>query len=162
MKRFIKQCIQNLCAFLLFLFLVSILLNRLNNFIKTHQDEALHELDTELLAQITNVQNQLEINKNKFQDSLTHKEKEILNVLEEKTKKLENDYKKNPHGLFILGPIGTIALVMKEQRIKQQLLEIIVTLFDIIRKYAPLLLDLKKEPIKTVEEGIGLIQKITQ
>lgn len=161
MKNFIKKFIQNICAFLLFLFLISILFTRLSNFIKTHQHSVLHELDDTLLDQLHNIHSELDTVKHKFEADFSPKEKEIFNVLKEKTKKLENDYTKNSHGLFILGPIGTIAMVMKEQRIKHKLLEIVVTLFDLVRKYASYAVDLTEKPINSIEEGLELIQKIS-
>lgn len=160
--RKIPSFIQNLCALLIFLFLLSILFTRLSNFIKTHQHSALHELDDTLLDQLHNVQNELDNTKIAFESHFTAKEKEIFTILEQKAKKAENDYKKNSHGLFILGPIGTIAIVMKEQRIRQQLLEIVVTLFDLVRKYAASTVNLTEKPINSIEEGLELIQKITQ
>jgi len=82
-----------------------------------------HELDKGFLAALTATKQQVahafSIVEN---ESDTHKKLEKIST---QLNKIEKKYKKNSPATYLLGPIGTAAIVLKEQQLEDELLELI-------------------------------------
>jgi|SRR5438445_2322093 len=106
-----------LCALF---FLVKIAFERTFSFIELHKKSIIHELDRSFIDQIYTAQRQLHFLEEHpvYADTFAHAIAEIKNQLTI----IEEKYKKNSPGLALLGPIGSAAIVAKEEQLQLKLL----------------------------------------
>lgn len=80
----------------------------------------IHELDRSFIDQIYTAQRQLHFLEEHpvYADTYAHNIAEIKSQLTT----IEEKYKKNSPGLALLGPIGSAAIVVKEEQLQQKLL----------------------------------------
>jgi len=86
---------------------------------------AVHELDQDFLTLIEDTKKQI----NKIIDKTnslanSEKKKNQLKNLKTQVESIEKKYKKNSPATFILGPIGTSAIVLKEKKLEKELSKI--------------------------------------
>lgn len=103
-------------------FLVKTALKKAASFINDHKHSMTHELDRNFLDDIYTAQRQLHFleNNHMLDEKIVHEISDIkkqLTIIEEK-------YKTNSPGVMILGPIGSAAIVSKEEKLQKKLLDI--------------------------------------
>jgi len=105
-----------LCALF---FLVKIALERTTSFISEHKKSTVHELDRTFIEDIYTLQRQLHFIEENYahNDAVAHAVSEIKKRLAT----IEEKYKTNSPGIMLLGPIGSAAIVTKEEKLKTQL-----------------------------------------
>jgi septal ring factor EnvC (AmiA/AmiB activator) len=103
-----------LCALF---FLVKTALDRTSSFLAEHKESIIHELDRNFIDQIYTAQRQLHF----LQENLNTHTDELAEI-QHKLASIEEKYKKNSPSLALLGPIGSAAIVIKEEQLQQQLL----------------------------------------
>ena len=106
-----------LCALV---FLVRTAFDRTVSFIEIHKDSMIHELDRSVIDQIYTAQRQLHFLEEHplYADTYAQTIADIKSQLTT----IEEKYKKNSPGLVFLGPIGSAAIVAKEEQLQQKLL----------------------------------------
>lgn len=108
-----------LCALL---FLGKIAFDRTTSFIAVHKKSIVHELDRTFIDQLYTAQRQLHfleehpIHGSEFAVAITDIKSRLVTI--------EDKYKTNSPGIMLLGPIGSAAIVAKEEKLQKQLLEI--------------------------------------
>lgn len=113
-----------LCALLL---LIKTVFERTAALIELHKESMIHELDRDFIDHIYTAQRQVHF----LQENLdTHADE--LAEIQHKLANIEEKYKKNSPGIALLGPIGSAAIVIKEEQLQQQLLKIINDLNRIV------------------------------
>ncbi len=111
-------------------FLVKIAFERTISFINDHKKSIVHELDRTFIDQIYTAQRQLHyLQQNYAQNS--EMENPITDIKERLTT-IEEKYKTNSPGLMMLGPIGSAAIVTKEEKLRIKLLDAINDLNKIL------------------------------
>lgn len=104
-------------------FLVKMAYERITSFINAHKNSIVHELDRNFLDQIYTAQRQLH-----FLESNHLLDEETVYAIADIKKQLtiiEEKYKTNSPGVMLLGPIGSAAIVAKEEKLQNKLLEIV-------------------------------------
>jgi len=142
----------------LFFIFVGVVIRRISRFIAIHKKSIIHELDDALITQVEITKNHCVQTINQFNNLLNNLDKNDIESMITILKTLEEQYKKNSHGLLLLGPIGTISIVLKERTIKTKLLEIVIKLHNILLKHSKH--NISMQPITTIEEGITINQKL--
>lgn len=101
-------------------FLVRTAFDRTYSFIEAHKNSMIHELDRSFMDQIYTAQRQLHFLEEhpEYANTFAHAIAEI----KEQLTTIEEKYKKNSPGLALLGPIGSAAIVTKEEQLQQKLL----------------------------------------
>ncbi|HLW73276.1 MAG TPA: hypothetical protein VKR54_04475 [Candidatus Babeliales bacterium] len=101
-------------------FLIKTAFERATAFLALHNQSMVHELDRSFIDQIYTAQRQLHFLEEHpvYADTYAHNIAEIKNQLTN----IEEKYKKNSPGLALLGPIGSAAIVVKEEQLQQKLL----------------------------------------
>lgn len=106
------------------LFLLKTAYDRNYTFLSDHKKSIIHELDRSVIDQIYTAQRQVhflqqydELNTG----ALSHTIAEIKNRLST----IEEKYKTNSPSLALLGPIGSAAIIAKEERLQRKLLDVI-------------------------------------
>lgn len=109
-----------LCALF---FLVKTAFERTTSFINDHKNSIVHELERNFIDEIYTAQRQLHFLENNY----THDEEIALTIAELKKRlnSIEEKYKTNSPGVMLLGPIGSAAIVTKEEKLRKKLLEVI-------------------------------------
>src|SRR5579872_4779293 len=118
--------IRDIALFCLLLALVQIVIKDTTSYISEHKHSMIHELDRSFIDQLYSTQRQLHMLQEHPAISDT-----FLTTLADIKKRLttiEEQYKKNSPGLALLGPIGTAAIVTKEEQLAKKLL---ITVNDI-------------------------------
>jgi len=112
------------------LFLVKVALDRTFSFIAVHKDSIIHELDRSFIDQIYTAQRQLHF----LEQHPVYGDTYAIAIAEMKSAlaTIEEKYKKNSPGLALLGPIGSAAIVIKEEQLQQKLVETINDLNKIL------------------------------
>ena len=122
--------------------LVKIAFDRTFSFIELHKESMVHELDRSFVDQIYTAQRQLHFLEEHpvYSDTFGHTITEIKNELAT----IEEKYKKNSPGLALLGPIGSAAIVAKEEQLQQKLLatvndlnKVFVSIDNQVDEFAP-------------------------
>lgn len=100
--------------------LVRIAFDRTVEFIALHKQSMVHELDRSFIDQIYTAQRQLHF----LQEHPVYSDTFAVAIAEikEQITTIEEKYKKNSPGLALLGPIGTAAIVAKEEQLQAKLL----------------------------------------
>jgi hypothetical protein len=108
-----------LCALL---FLVRTAFERTTSFINDHKKSIVHELDRNFIEQIYAAQRQLHF----LEENHMHNDEIVHAVadIKERLASIEEQYKTNSAGLMILGPIGSAAIVSKEEKLNTKLLDV--------------------------------------
>jgi len=93
------------------------------SFIELHKNSMVHELDRSFIDQIYTAQRQLHFLEEHpvYADAFAHAITEIKDQLTN----IEEKYKKNSPSLALLGPIGSAAIVTKEEQLQLKLLSAI-------------------------------------
>ena len=114
--------LRDIIFFLLLIACIKTAFDRTKLFITDHKESIIHELDRSFIDQIYTTQRQLHLLNQYLEDTDYQIQ---LNDLRAQLAGLEEKYKKNPAGLALLGPIGSAAIVAKEEKLQAQLLTII-------------------------------------
>ena len=112
--------IRDTLLIILLFFLVKVALQRTTEHIKSHAKSIIHELDRTFLDQLYMAKrqlHQLEEHTN-GEDSLLRE----IHRLQEEIISIENQYKTNSPAIMLLGPIGSAAIVTKEEKLERKLL----------------------------------------
>src|SRR5260221_11655244 len=98
---------------------MQIALHDVKTYISEHKQSIIHELDRTFIDYVYTAQRQLHILEQQPQStgSIT-----TITEIKNKIATIEEQYKKNSPGLALLGPIGTTAIVMKEEQLQKKLL----------------------------------------
>jgi hypothetical protein len=115
----------------LFLFacLVALLLygyQKARTYINIHTNTLVHELDHNFIDRLYSVQRQVRVTQLLF-EHLPDNSSEAINALLSLTKTLsdiEEKYSSNSQGVMFLGPIGSTAIILKEQELENRLVMI--------------------------------------
>jgi hypothetical protein len=151
---------KDLVILLALVFLVSLLIKRLDKYVSLHKESLVHELDTSFFETIKTMQRHAGIAYQAVRShtiasedtTLKRDVKTIHRLLDE----IERKYTHNPTALAFLGPIGTASIVLKEKRLNDQLLTIAYTLNTIFTT-------LLQKPSLTPEAKKGMgIEEIMQ
>lgn len=115
-----------LCALF---FLVKTAFERTFAFIELHKNSVVHELDRSFIDQIYTAQRQLHFLEEHpvYFDTFAP----AIADIKEQLASIEEKYKKNSPGLALLGPIGSAAIVAKEEQLQQKLLTVVNNLSKI-------------------------------
>jgi hypothetical protein len=110
--------------------LVKIAFDRTFSFIALHKESMVHELDRSFIDQIYTAQRQLHF----LQEHPVHADTFAHTIAEikEQLTTIEEKYKKNSPGLALLGPIGSAAIVAKEEQLQLKLLNAVNDLNKVI------------------------------
>lgn len=158
MKKKLQLFLRDLLFLALFFVLVGVLVRRLSRFINVHKQSIIHELDDTLLNQLEKTRDHCLRAFGIFQNLLTDQERNYIASSIKKIEDLETQYKKNSHGLILLGPIGSVSIVLKERRVKAELLAIIIDLNRIFSQYSKQ--QPQKRPIESIEDGLAINQQL--
>lgn len=122
--------IRDILLLISLFFLVKIAFDRTFSFITLHKESIIHELDRDFIDQIYTAQRQLHFLEEHplYADTFAHDIGEIKSRLA----LIEEKYKKNSAGLALLGPLGSAAIVMKEEQLQHKLLDTINDLNKLI------------------------------
>ena len=103
-------------------FLLKTALDRDISFINDHKKSIIHELDRNFIDEIYTVQRQLHFLEEhaNHNDDIAH----ALSDIKERLATIEEKYKTNSPGIMLLGPIGSAAIVTKEEKLKKKLLDV--------------------------------------
>jgi hypothetical protein len=96
--------------------------NRTTTFIAEHKQSVCHELDRTFLDTIYTAQHQLRLLE---EHPCANAHADIIAQIKEELTTIEEKYKKNSPGLMLLGPIGSAAIVAKEEKLQQKLLAVL-------------------------------------
>ncbi len=115
-----------------------------------------HQADPEFLCYLDETEQQ--INNLMMLPNLNPECIEQLQEIKNKVEIIRQDCQKNSLAMAILGPIGTTAIVMKEQRLTNQLKEIIVNLRTILKTFLDpnVFPQLHEERIASIEDNLQL------
>jgi len=136
-KKQLIATIGDLILFFLLITLIGYAGKRMNKFILVQKQSYIHELDRTFIDYLYTTQQQLQKTKNiayikeKSYGSLEKR----LNVLQQHLSCIEGKYSSNSPGLTLLGPIGTMAIVLKEQNLAQQLYKMVHEIGSILHDY---------------------------
>lgn len=158
MKYSFLSRIRDVVLLVILLFLIKTAFDRTFSFIVLHKDSVIHELDRSFVDQIYTAQRQLHL----LAEHPAYTEKYELAIAEIKSEltAIEEKYKKNSPGLALLGPIGSAAIVIKEEQLQQKLLKTINDLskiFVAIHNPSDTFI-----PAQTVNEGLDVNKQLLQ
>ncbi len=136
-KRKIILITKDLFLFLLLFTLISYAGKRMNQFIMLHKNSYIHELDRTFIDYLHQAQRQLHKTKDIIYLNKVNNEaiENKLAALQTVLLTIEEKYRTNSPGLALLGPIGTTAIVLKEQKLAKQLHKIVYEIGIILYKY---------------------------
>ena len=142
-------------------FLVKIAFERTLSFINDHKNSIIHELERNFIDEIYTAQRQLHFLENNY----AHDEEiaSLITDLKKRLNHIEEKYKTNSPGVMLLGPIGSAAIIAKEEKLRKKLLEIVNEITKLLYKIH------KIQDISSYTESINialennkqLLQKIT-
>jgi len=147
-----------LCALLC---LIRTAFERTTSFIGEHKKSIIHELDRTFLDELYTTQRQLHFLEENYgyNDKYAH----AIADIKKRLALIEEKYKINSPGVMLLGPIGSAAIVTKEEKLKSKLLDVV----NDINKLIHIIQDPEQEiqHIATIstalENNKQLLQKIT-
>ena len=112
--------IRDVLLFCALLFLVKNAFERTTSFINAHKKSIVHELDRDFIEQIYIAQRQAHLLKEQYEH--TKEVADELDAIQNELAIIEEKYKTNSPGVMLLGPIGSAAIVAKEEKLKNKLL----------------------------------------
>lgn len=115
--------IRDIVFLCLLISLIKTAYDRSSTFLRMHKNSIIHELDRNFMDELYTAQRQahaLEQNPIYAETFGT-----ALSDIKNRLATIEEKYKKNSPGLAFLGPIGSVAIVAKEEKLQKQLLETI-------------------------------------
>jgi hypothetical protein len=152
----LRDCLF-LCALL---FLLKTAYERNYAFLNAHKHSIIHELDRNIIDQLYTAQRHVHY----LQEHPVHGHTygHAIADIKERLTAIEEKYHKNSPGLALLGPIGSAAIVAKEELIQQKLLNIV----NEINKILCTIYEMEVlKPVDTIEDGLimnkNLISKLT-
>lgn len=109
-----------LCALF---FLVKLAMERTGSFISEHKKSIVHELDRSFIDEIYTAQRQLHFLEENYlnNDEFAH----MISDIKKRLATIEEKYKTNSPGIMLLGPIGSAAIVTKENKLRKKLLDVV-------------------------------------
>lgn len=113
--------IRDIVLFCALLFLVKNAFQRTTSFINEHKKSIVHELDRDFIEHIYIAQRQLHMLKEHYEH--TKEVADEIDALQNELAIIEEKYKTNSPGVMLLGPIGSAAIVAKEEKLKNKLLD---------------------------------------
>jgi hypothetical protein len=142
--------IRDMALFCLLLMLIQIAFQDTKSYILEHKKSIIHELDRNFIDQLYTAQRQLHILEEHplYADTF---ETTIID-LKSRLSTIEEQYKKNSPGLALLGPIGTAAIVTKEEKLLKKLLVVVNDIGNILHQIANDTTEF--EPAITVNNGL--------
>ena len=126
--------IKDIIILLALIFLLSLLFKRVNKYIAIHKESIIHELDTSFFDLIKTMQRHAGIAYQAIHHDLVAENpslKRTIKTIQESLESIEQKYIHNPAGLALLGPIGSAAIVLKEQQLQDQLIGTAATIHEI-------------------------------
>lgn len=104
-------------------FLLQTAFERTLSFINEHKKSIIHELDRTFIDEIYTAQRQLHF----LEENYMYNEEtaQIITDIKERLAIIEEKYKTNSPGVMLLGPIGSVAIVAKEEKLKTKLLDVV-------------------------------------
>jgi len=142
-------------------FLVKIAFERTSSFIVAHKKSFIHELDRSFMDQIYTAQRQVHF----LEEHHLHNDTVALALADIKNRlaAVEELYKTNSPGIMLLGPIGSTAIVAKEEKLQKKLLELANDLNKIVHTINNK--DDEFQPAETIAIALisnkALLQKLT-
>ena len=112
--------IRDILLFCILLFLVKNAFERTVSFINAHKKSIVHELDRDFIEHIYIAQRQIHALKEQYEH--TKEVADEIDALQNELAIIEEKYKTNSPGVMLLGPIGSAAIVAKEEKLKNKLL----------------------------------------
>lgn len=146
----------------LFLFacLVALLLygyQKARTYINIHTNTLVHELDHNFIDRLYSVQRQVRVTQLLF-DHLPEHNTQAFDELSTLTKTLsdiEEKYSSNSQGVMFLGPIGSTAIILKEQELENRLV-------TIAQEIGSLLRSISKQPYPNELQSFNIDNLIAQ
>jgi hypothetical protein len=122
--------IRDLLFLCILLFLVKTSFERTKTFINAHTQSIIHELNPNFIDSIYNAQRQLHF----FEQHPTYgiEYAAIIADIKSKLNVIEEKYTTNSPGIMLLGPLGSAAIVTKEEKLQKKLLTILNDLNQIL------------------------------
>jgi hypothetical protein len=125
---------RDLILFFLLMALIQIALKDTKSYILEHKKSLIHELDRNFIDQLYTAQRQL----HSLEEHPIHADTFATTIADLKSRlsTIEEQYKKNSPGLALLGPIGTAAIVTKEEQLMKKLLTVVNDLGNMLHQTA--------------------------
>jgi hypothetical protein len=159
MKKKITLFLRDMLLLVIFLLLVSVAARKSVKFLTAHKESMIHELDHDLLQQSETVQEMCKQLKRMFGGRMEQKDQKEIDHIGKEIMELEEIYKKNSNALILLGPIGTVSIILKERQVKADLLRVIKKLIVFMNRYVSVQKQYTQE-VPTIDEGIAILQKM--
>jgi hypothetical protein len=141
------------------LFLLKTAYDRNYTFLSDHKKSIIHELDRSTIDQIYAAQRHVHFLQ-EYDELNTGTLSHAIADIKERLATIEEKYKTNSPGLALLGPIGSAAIVAKEEQLQQKLLVAINDLskiaYTINKSQEPF------TPAETVENGLEINKQLLQ
>jgi len=124
--------IRDIALFCLLMALVQIALKDTTSYILEHKKSLIHELDRDFIDQLYTAQRQLHV----LEEHPIHADTFATTIADLKSRlsTIEEQYKKNSPGLALLGPIGTAAIITKEEQLMKKLLVVVNDLGNMLHQ----------------------------
>jgi len=124
--------IRDIALFCALLMLIQVAFNDTKSYILEHKQSMIHELDRNFIDQLYTAQRQLHI----LEEHPIYSDTFSATILDLKSRlsTIEEQYKKNSPGLALLGPIGTTAIVTKEEQLLKKLLIVVNDIGNILHQ----------------------------
>ena len=138
-----KNIVRDMLFFVLLLFMSREALERSLTHIKQEnihtiisEQSEVHELDGNFLVSLEETKRQIATTIKICQTScFNEKMLEQLQKMKQKIKEIEQKFKKNSPATFLLGPLGTTAIVLKEKDLEKKLIKIMNDLGNILYEF---------------------------
>lgn len=117
------DALRDVFLFCVLIALVQIAVEHNASFLAEHKQSVIHELDRSFIDQLYTAQRQLHSLEEHPDFGITHEQ--TIADLKTRLSSIEEQYKKNSPGLALLGPIGTAAIVTKEEKLTKKLLALV-------------------------------------
>jgi len=114
------DAIRDVFLFCVLIALVQIAVEHNMSFLAEHKQSIIHELDRTFIDQLYTAQRQLHSLEEHPDYGITYEQ--TIADLKFRLSCIEEQYKKNSPGLAFLGPIGTAAIITKEEKLNKKLL----------------------------------------
>ena len=142
--------LRDIALFALLLLLINIALQDTKSYILEHKQSIIHELDRNFLDHIYTAQRQLHA----LEEHSEYSDTFASTIVDLKTQlsTIEEQYKKNSPSLILLGPIGTAAIVIKEEQLLKKLLIVTNNIGNILHQISHK--EIEFQPALTVHNAL--------